>query len=205
MPRESSSTKQAIRQLADPLIDSVAGGQHYVSMKWLHEPRRWNVTDGDITMTSDPKTDFWRITHDGGLRDNGHLYYESVSGDFEVSLLVEGEFRDLYDQVGLMLRIDERTWLKCGIEFFEGRPHRSVVVTREFSDWSIAPYDASRLWIRAKRSGATAEISFSDDGRDFAVFRQAYLSDRTSIDVGLMAASPIGDGFEARFRDFAVR
>lgn len=174
-------------------------------MKWLHEPGRWTEADGTVTMTSDPKTDFWRITHDGGLRDNGHFYYESVTGDFEASLFVEGDFTDLYDQVGLMLRVDERTWLKCGIEFFDARPHRSVVVTREYSDWSISPHEGNGLWIRAKRHESTVEISFSDAGDSFTIVRQAFLSERPSLDVGPMAASPVGEGFEARFRDFAVR
>lgn len=156
-------------------------------------------------MRSDAKTDFWRITHDGGVRDNGHFYYAVAEGDFVATVHVEGDFRSLYDQVGLMLRVDEKNWLKCGIEYFDEQCHRSVVVTREFSDWSIVSQGEARgLWLRAKRQGATVEVSVSDDGEHFALFRQSYLSDSRRIQVGMMAASPGDQGFEARFDRFAL-
>ncbi|URK86525.1 DUF1349 domain-containing protein [Rhizobium sp. RCAM05350] len=38
-----------------------------------------------------------------------------------------------------MLRLDERNWIKCGIEYTDGLMHFSVVVTRGVSDWSVIP------------------------------------------------------------------
>ncbi len=174
-------------------------------MKWLNEPRTWSETADGLVLRTDPKTDFWRITHDGGVRDNGHFYYETVEGDFGAEVFLEGDFSDLYDQAGLMFRLDEKNWMKCGIEYFEGQPCRSVVVTRDFSDWSIMPpRGGNRLWIRAMRAGQTVEVSISDNGEDYSIFRQAYLSDSGPLQIGYMAASPAGEGFEARFHDFRI-
>ena len=34
-----------------------------------------------------------------------------------------------------MVRIDERNWIKTGIEYFEGRMRLGTVVTCEYSSW----------------------------------------------------------------------
>lgn len=175
-------------------------------MKWFNEPREWNEDEGGLTLKTEPKTDFWRITHDGGVRDNGHFYYETVTGDCIVTAHLEGEFSALYDQAGVMIRIDEKNWMKCGIEYFEGAHCRSAVVTRDFSDWSITSQGKrNNLWLRVKRAAATIEVSVSEDGEEFEVFRQAYFPAEKAIQVGCMAASPAGEGFSARFRRFAIQ
>jgi regulation of enolase protein 1 (concanavalin A-like superfamily) len=77
----------------------------------------------------------------------GHLRYRTVQGDFTAELSFSGAYRELYDQAGMMLRIDERNWLKAGIEFVDGRQMLSVVVTRDFSDWSTAPGPSGADWM----------------------------------------------------------
>merc|ERR1719152_327184 len=48
----------------------------------------------------------------------------------------------LYDQAGATVLVDEDTWMKCGIEYFDDMPHVSVVVTSNgFSDWSTTRWD----------------------------------------------------------------
>ena len=175
-------------------------------MQWLNEPAGFKQEGGRITVRSAPQTDFWRVTHDGGLRDSGHFYYQTVSGDFTVTVMFSGEYRDLYDQAGLMLRVDAAHWVKCGVEFTDGQQNASAVVTRDFSDWSIVPLPGSppALWLRVVRTGVTVEVSYSLDGAAYTMLRQAYFTDRPSVDVGLMIASPIGDGFTAVFEDFTI-
>jgi regulation of enolase protein 1 (concanavalin A-like superfamily) len=48
----------------------------------------------------------------------------------------------LYDQAGAAILVDEDTWVKCGIEYFDDVPHVSVVVTSNgFSDWSTTRWE----------------------------------------------------------------
>jgi regulation of enolase protein 1 (concanavalin A-like superfamily) len=47
---------------------------------------------------------------------------------------VTGQFHDLYDQAGLMVRIDAENWMKCGVEFVDGKQNMSIVYTRDFSN-----------------------------------------------------------------------
>jgi regulation of enolase protein 1 (concanavalin A-like superfamily) len=176
-------------------------------MKWLNEPARWQHDGDTITVTADGNTDFWRITHDGGVRDTGHFYYRPVTGDFMAEVTFSAGYSALYDQAGLMVRLDKTTWLKCGIELFNGMQHASVVVTREFSDWSVVPLrDAPpALWLRLKREGATCEVSYALDGESYTMLRQAYLTPADTVQVGVMCCAPTGDGFRATFEGLRIQ
>lgn len=74
-----------------------------------------------------------------------------------------------YDQAGLMVRLDAENWMKCGTEFFAGRRHASVVLTRDFSDWSTMPdlSDTAEIWWRAVRKKDSIETRCSIDGQNF--------------------------------------
>jgi len=174
-------------------------------MYWLNEPPSWRADDNTISAQAGEKTDFWRKTHDSGMRDSGHLYYETVTGDFTAQVKVAGQYADLYDQAGLMVRLDETTWLKCGIEFVGGVQYASSVVTRDWSDWAICPLaNPPAIWLRVVRHGGTVEVSVAVDGSKYEMIRQAFLTDEPAVSVGLMFAAPTGKGFAVRFEDFSV-
>ena len=175
-------------------------------MNWYNEPPAWSLSGQTIHITTGPKTDFWRKTHYGFIRDNGHFYYQEVAGDFVAEVKFSGQYQSLYDQAGLMLRLDEANWLKCGIEYVDGVQQASVVVTRDFSDWSVAPLpgNPASLWLRLTRQGQSVEIHYSLDGEHDSLLRVAYLPMAERVQVGPMAASPEGDGFSVAFEGFVV-
>src|SRR5580700_3230503 len=105
-------------------------------MKWLNEPASVAISDGKLVVRAKPKTDFWRKTFYGYITDNGHFFHLPVTGDFVFEARVDGQYAALYDQAGLMVRIDAQNWVKCGTEFFDNARHASVVFTHDFSDWS---------------------------------------------------------------------
>ena len=175
-------------------------------MQWYNEPNNWTVEDETIIVTADPKTDFWRKTHYDFIRDNGHFYYQSFPGDFTAEVKVKGEYATLYDQAGLMARVDEANWLKCGIEFVDGLQYVSAVVTRDYSDWSVVPLPQNppALWLRLHRTGSTLEVSYSLDGQQYTMLRVTHLPLAETLQVGPMCAAPEGEGFTTRFEGFSV-
>lgn len=175
-------------------------------MRWLNEPARWSAADGVLTMTADPGTDFWRTTSYGFIRDTGHLYAQEFGGDFELSMRVRGSYNAQYDQAGAMVRVDERRWLKTGIEYFEGRARMSTVVTLEYSSWAIAdlPVGTSELSLLLARRGDAVEVRYGADGGGMELAAVVYLPPDEVVLAGAMCAAPEGKGFEASFYDLAV-
>jgi regulation of enolase protein 1 (concanavalin A-like superfamily) len=154
-----------------------------------------------------PKTDFWRKTFYGFIRDTGHFYGQPVQGDFVIVVKVSGQYRTLYDQAGLMLRVDERNWLKCGIEFVEGVQQVSAVATREYSDWSVVPlsHNPPAIWLRVTRRRDSVEVHYALDGKQYTLLRLAYLVPAETLSAGVMCASPEGDGFTTIFEDLSIQ
>jgi uncharacterized protein len=176
-------------------------------MRWMNEPPEWSVDGGVLSVTTADRTDFWRETFYGFVRDDGHFYGREVTGDFTAQVTLLGDHRELYDQSGLMLRADERNWLKTGIEFTDGMAHLSAVLTRGHSDWSVIglPAFAGELTLRLTRHGEAVRVQFLAADGHWQLLRLGYLPLPQSCWIGVMCCSPQRAGFVARFRDFDVR
>jgi uncharacterized protein len=175
-------------------------------VEWYNEPRNWVAASDSFTVTTDPKTDFWRKTHYGFIRDNGHFYYEHVHGNFDMQVQISGQYKDLYDQAGVMVRLDDSTWVKTGIEYVDEAQNISAVVTREFSDWSVVPLDTNpaSIWLKLSRRAEAIEIHYSMDGTNYKMLRMLYLSTADALQAGIMCASPEGSGFTTVFNNFSI-
>jgi regulation of enolase protein 1 (concanavalin A-like superfamily) len=176
-------------------------------MNWLNEPSSWKVKDGNLKMNVTPESDYWRKTHYGFTVDDGPFYYTTRGGEFVVSVKISGSYKTRFDQMGLMLRIDEEHWIKTGIEYVDGVYNFSTVVTDVYSNWSVIELNGKpeSIWIKAVRRIDAVEIFYSLDGVKYKMSNVAYLSDKKPVMVGMMAASPDGDGFDALFEDFSVK
>lgn len=193
--------------LASALGAASASGQTPGSrMAWLNAPKRWSESGAKIEVETEKKTDFWRVTHYGYVTDNGHFYSREVEGDFVATVKVRGEYKSLYDQAGLMARVDEKNWVKTGIEFVNDTENISTVFTRDVSDWSVIP-KATRsdaVWLRLVRAGDYVETAYSLDGKTYTVVREGYFPPKRKCRIGVMSAAPEGAGFRAVFEDFTV-
>ena len=192
------------------IFASLPTSDRYVAMKdmqWFNEPEVWGADQHALTMFVTPKTDYWRVTHYGFTVDDGPFYYATCGGEFEAKVKVSGEYQARYDQVGLMLRIDEQTWIKTGVEYVDEKINLSAVVTINQSDWSVMALDdkPSGIWFKAVRRLDSVEISYSLDDRTYTMMRLAFFPDSRPVMVGLTGASPDGEGFNARFEAFELK
>ena len=181
--------------------------QSLEKMQWFNEPAQWTIQDQVLSMQVTPQSDYWRISHYGFTVDDAPFLYTHRGGEFEVKVKVSGDYRTRYDQAGLMLRIDHENYIKAGIEFVDGKYNLSAVVTHHTSDWSIIPLEkpVPFVWIKAVRRLDAIEIFYSFDDQEYTLMRNAWMQDNHPIMVGLMGASPDGQGFEARFEHFSIQ
>ncbi len=175
-------------------------------MQWFNEPEKWEVKNNTLNMQVTPKSDYWRVSHYGFTVDDAPFYYATYGGEFEVKVKITGDYKNRFDQMGLMLRIDQERWIKAGIEFVDNKFNVSAVVTNKKSDWSVIQLDKtpSFIWIKAVRRLDAVEFFYSYDDKSYIMIRNAPLQDNVPVMVGLMAASPDGDGFNAKFENFKV-
>jgi uncharacterized protein len=175
-------------------------------MAWMNKPAFVRSSGNKLVVKSRSKTDFWRKTFYGYITDNGHFFHLPKEGDFAFEARINGQYAALYDQAGLMVRLDAENWMKCGTEFFDGKRHASVVFTRDFSDWSTMAdlSDSAPVWWRAVRKKDSIETLCSLDGKKFTSVRQGYFPPNVSVEVGIMCAAPEGPGFEAVFDELRL-
>jgi uncharacterized protein len=181
--------------------------QNLDKMQWFNQPEKSKVEQQSLSMFVTPKTDYWRITHYGFTVDDGPFYYATVGGEFEAKVKITGDYKTRFDQMGLMLRIDEQEWIKTGIEYVDGNINISAVVTHEKSDWSMIQLSDNprSVWMKVLRRLDAVEIFYSLDDQNYQMFRLAYFPAKKPVMIGMTAASPDGDGFNALFEGFQIK
>jgi uncharacterized protein len=174
--------------------------------QWLNEPAIWSNEGPCIHAVTDPNTDFWQRTYYGVTHDSGHFYHQEVSGNFTSEVTLSGQYATVHDHAGLMLRVDERNWLRAGIEFLDGATHFSTVITRDFSDWSMAPCPnrGGSLRIRLTRHETALHVQYLDSDGSWRLARLGYLDLPATVQVGVMCCSPEREGLAASFWDFTI-
>ncbi|MDE6755644.1 MAG: DUF1349 domain-containing protein [Muribaculaceae bacterium] len=65
-----------------------AAAQTLEKMNWFNEPRQWSISDGRLTMSVTPHSDYWRISHYGFTVDDAPFYYAEYGGEFEAKVKV---------------------------------------------------------------------------------------------------------------------
>ncbi len=189
------------------VITQTGFAQSLDKMQWFNEPQKWEIKNNALTMFVTPQSDYWRVSHYGFTVDDAPFYYSTYGGEFEVKVKITGNYKARFDQMGLMLRTDHENYIKAGIEFVDGKYNLSAVVTHKTSDWSVTTLDKAPdfIWIKAVRRLDAVEIFYSYDDKTYTMMRNAYLQDNRPVMVGFMAASPDGNGFNAKFEGFTVK
>lgn len=178
----------------------------FTDCTWLNRPDTCSVDSTGLHVVTNARTDFWRKTHYGFERDNGHFLGAAVSGDLTAEIRFRARYDHLYDQAGLMIRLDETTWVKASIEFTDGEAMLSTVVTDGHSDWSVGKLegDARDVRLRVTLARGALRVQASADGIRWPLFRLAPFALRGGYRIGPMCCSPERGGFACHFSDFTV-
>ena len=174
---------------------------------WLQTPPEHQIDHDALKVITSENTDFWRITEYDFIHDNGHFFGRPVDHAFTAQLHVRADFQALYDQAGLMVRIDETRWIKIGVEFSDDQLMLSTVLTNEKSDWAVmpAPFICDGFWIRVTIGSGTVRAQYSVDGIVWPLLRLAPFPVAGHYLVGPMCCTPQRGGLEVIFSEFSVQ
>lgn len=174
---------------------------------WTHEPEA-AVLDGDVLrVTAIEGSDAWRTTSYGFVHDSEHALVERIDGAFSVEVSFVLDYTEQFDQAGVFLRVDERNWIKAGVEVSDGTPQLGAVVTRDSSDWSVAPvpeWVGRVVTVRASRDGNAVTVRAWADGEQPRLVRVAYLDPDAAVSAGLLCAAPTRAGLTVGFTGYRV-
>ena len=177
--------------------------------QWWNPPPRAELRESRLVVATRGGTDLWQRTHYGFRRDDGHcLLCEWRGGDFVLTTTVRVHPVHRYDQAGLIVRFSADCWLKTSVEYEVDGPNRlgAVVTNAGWSDWSTqdVPRSLRAIGLRVRRRGADYVVEAAPAGgaeSPWSQIRVAHLAedDGGSVQCGVYACSPTGEGFVAEF------
>ena len=115
----------------------------------------FEVADQTLVLTPPAFRDFWSQTYYSPplIKSDatGYLHHIPHPCQEEVTVKVDFTYTPVnqFDQAGILLFINSKHWMKCGIEFCDGQARLSVVVCNDYSDWSTQLWTNS-LGVRLK-------------------------------------------------------
>lgn len=174
----------------------------YVAGAWTTPPVRvW--PDGDRLMVeADEGSDAWRHTSYGFVHDDAHALLAPLSESEAVEVSFVLDFDRQFDQAGVMIRVDDATWIKAGVEVSDGSPQVGAVVTRGASDWSVAPvpdWAGREVTIRASRDGDAVTVRARAGDEPWRLVRVAPLDPEADARAGLYCCAPSRAGLVVTF------
>jgi len=192
------------------------------SASWLHAPAKFSVSEQTVKLTTEPNTDLWQGTYYGFRVANAPALLWEDAGNFTFSVKASFQYRQQFDQCGILLFLNDRNWFKASIEHELNAKVRlgSVVTNQGYSDWATNDIDpVTEVYYRLSRRGPDFLLEHSMDGNHYEqmrIFHMALLGEtsvemgkanpalptQAEVQFGVYACSPGESSFEARFERF---
>lgn len=177
-----------------------------ITGEWHNPPPAVAHDGADLLVTAAKGSDFWRTTAYGYDRDGGHALLSPLGAEAAVEVSFVADFDHQFDQAGVLLRLDETTWIKAGAEYCDGELQLGAVVTRGVSDWSSAPvpWTGREVTLRASRSGDAVTIRARAGEESWRLIRLAPFPAGVPASAGPYCAAPEREGLTVRFTRVSV-
>jgi hypothetical protein len=169
---------------------------------WTNAPARVEVGADGMRVTAVEASDAWRTTSYGFVHDTEHALVAPFESGTAMEVSFRLDFSAQFDQAGIFVRVDDRTWTKAGVERSDGEDSLGAVVTRDVSDWSLAPvpgWHDRLVTIRASRSGDALTLRARVDDEPWRLVRVAPLDPAAVVNAGPMCCAPSRDGLTVHF------
>ncbi|MFY1596203.1 DUF1349 domain-containing protein [Micromonospora sp. WMMD737] len=171
--------------------------------EWWNEPVGVeNGPAGELLVQPAEGSDLWRHTSYGFVHDDAPALLAPLPAGEAMEVTFVLDYGEQFDQAGVLVRVDDRNWVKAGVEVSDGEPQVGAVVTRDVSDWSVAgvPRWAGReVTVRVSRDGDALTVRARADDEPWRLVRLAPLAPDAVATAGPYCCSPTRAGLRVRF------
>lgn len=174
------------------------------STGWSVPPVEVRRDGDDLLVAAAEGSDLWRTTSYGFVHDSGHALLAPFPDGTAAEVVFVADLTAQFDQAGLLVRADDRNWVKAGLELSDGVLQLGAVVTREVSDWSVAPvptWAGREVTVRASRAGDALTVRARVEDGPWQLVRVAPLPLGPALEAGPMCCAPTRAGLTVRFTD----
>ncbi|GAA1891197.1 DUF1349 domain-containing protein [Actinomadura bangladeshensis] len=172
-----------------------------ITGEWLNPPAAVAEDGSALLVTAAKGSDFWRTTSYGYDRDGGHALLSPFGPEAAIEVTFIADYDRQFDQAGVLVRLDEKTWIKAGVEYCDGALQLGAVVTAGASDWSSAPvpWHGREVTLRASRSGDAVTVRARAGGDPWRMIRLAPFPPGVGAAAGPYCCAPERAGLTVRF------
>jgi uncharacterized protein len=166
------------------------------------------VEDGSLTLTSGPKTDYFRRPDGKGAYETAPLLLAEVDNTrpFTLTAKVTPTFLKTYDAGALYIYVKDDLWLKMAMEMDERQKARMVTVrtigTSDDNNHDVV--GAKSVFMKISSDTKAVGFYYSLDQKSWQLIRVFKNDYPASIWVGLSAQSPVGEGTSAVFENVSL-
>lgn len=164
---------------------------------WDNEPIAWAcLPNQGLRIYAPSHTDLFLDPLEAASADTAPFMWVEMTGDFVARLRVQPSFQADYDAGGLVVRQDDKRWIKLAYERTDlGNPAIVSVVTNGVSDDANgADLNSPSVWLQLARVGDVFALHYALDGEHWRMTRLCKLPMEATVKVGAIAQSPRGVG-----------
>lgn len=176
---------------------------------WYNEPQKVRFDESGMHVAAKMRSDFWACARYDFCKDDGHFFFSYIKGDFICDLNWSCADADLFNQCGIMVRLDEKNWFKASVMYESNdSPMLATSLTCDgYSDLATLPLTAKtdRVWYRLQKRKGCYVAYYSLDGENFIQMRKFYLArEKEEVMAGAYICSPQSENFEALLHDLQI-
>jgi len=172
-------------------------------LSWENNPISYSLKNEILTIVAGEKTDMFRDPNATYNTDNAPKLLFTPDSNFVLTASIQHKFESKWDAGALVIKADEKTWIKFAFEKDYKGMHRVVsVVTKDISDdCNSISTSSARLFYKIARAGKVVTLYCSEDGKDWFLIRHLQFESDSPIKVGFLAQSPTGTECSVIFGD----
>lgn len=172
-------------------------------LSWENKPLSYSISDAAISIEAGEKTDMFRDPNVTYNTDNAPKLFFKPDNNFVLTACIGHHFVYKWDGGAIVLKADNRHWIKFCFEKDYTGQHRVVsVVTDNISDdCNSAAITGDKVYYKMCKADNVITLYYGSDGKHWFLIRHLQFNAKGPLRMGFMAQSPTGKNNKVTFSD----